>query len=171
VRQVSVVVGVVLLASGCMMGATQQREENLVRTARMFNDDLRWARFEQMTGSMPADEARAFTSRVELVRDELVIADFEVTSINFAQGSEKATVMVKLEWYTKREPTVRNTTIEEKWEFRPGGWMMVKQRRTRGDRFPLTPEPASTVTSPDRAPDPASPDSPPSTRPGAAASP
>jgi hypothetical protein len=134
------VLAAALIAGGCMMGATQQREENLVRTARLFNDDLRWARYEQMTGSMPVDEARAFTKRVELVRDELVIADFEVTSITFAQGSDKATVTVALEWYTKREPTVRATTLEETWEHRPAGWMMVKQRRTRGDRFPLTPE-------------------------------
>ena len=48
---------------------------------------------------------------------------------------------VKLEWYNKSDPSVRQATLQQRWELRGGRWMMMKQRRLRGDRFPLVPEP------------------------------
>jgi len=136
------------VAGGCAVTPAQRREETLVRTARQFNDDLRWSRYEQMTLSMRADDAQLFMGRANAVGEDLVIADYDVTSITFAPGSEKATVIVKLEWYKRQDPIVRSTTLEEKWELRDGIWLMTKQRRTRGDRFALTPEPVSTPPAP-----------------------
>jgi hypothetical protein len=36
-----------LALAGCL-SATQRREDDLIREARTFNDDLRWARWEAM---------------------------------------------------------------------------------------------------------------------------
>jgi hypothetical protein len=131
---------------GCM-GTTQRREDVLIENSRTFNDDWRWGRWDAMAGAMVREEGTAFLTRAQNLESELMLADFEVTSINFQSGSETATVIARFEWYLKRDPTVRNTTIEQLWKFQDGRWMVAKLRRTRGDRFGLVTEPASPLPS------------------------
>ena len=153
-NQRSVVAAALLLlisAAGCAVTTTQRREEQLVQNARAFNDDWRWARWDAMAGVMPKEDASAFLARAQTLEGELVVADFEVTSINFIEESKAAKVVAKFEWYLKRDPRVRYTTVEQRWENADGRWQVVKVRRTRGDRFglvtePLTPDPAPPAT-------------------------
>ena len=130
-------------ASGCAVTTTQRREELLVQNARAFNDDWRWARWDAMAGVMPKQDGTAFLARVQSLESELVVADFEVTSINFLDESKAANVVARFEWYLKRDPRIRNTTIEQRWENDDGRWQVTKLRRTHGDRFGLVTEPAS----------------------------
>jgi len=144
-----------LLGLACMMTPNQQREDTLIREARAFNDDLRWARYDQLSASLPRDEAALFLARANAVGDDLVMADFEVTSINFGPHSDTATVGVSLQWYTRRASILHSTTLEQRWEMRAGRWLMTKQRRVRGDRFPLVLEPVPPPAAP--VPPPAAP--------------
>jgi hypothetical protein len=116
----------------------------------MFNDDFRWGRYDILGQSMTPEENALFQARKNLVDTDLVIVDYEVTAVKFMQGSEAATVDVKLEWYKKSDPSVRQATLQQRWELRNGRWMMIKQRRARGDRFPLVPEPATEKTAADK---------------------
>jgi hypothetical protein len=134
-------------ALGCMT-PTQRREDDLVRDARTWNDDFRWARWDIVGQSIAPEENALFQERKNLVGTDLVIADYEVTSIRFLAGSQAATVEVSLEWYRKNDPTVRQATLQQRWERRAGRWLMVRQRRVRGDRFPLVPEPAGEKSAP-----------------------
>jgi hypothetical protein len=135
-------VAAALLAIACMT-PTQRREDTLIREARTFNDDLRWARYDQLSASLPREEAQLFMARANAVADDLVMADYEVTAINFAPGSEAATVAVQLQWYDRRASVLHSTNLEQRWEFRDGRWLVAKQRRVRGDRFPLIPDPVT----------------------------
>jgi hypothetical protein len=126
---------------GCI-APTQRRQDDLLRDARMFNDDFRWGRWDILGQSMTAEENALFQARKNLVDDNLVLADYEVTSVTFLQAAEAAVVDVKLEWYKKNDPSVRQATLQQRWEYRGARWMMIKQRRVRGDRFPLVPEPS-----------------------------
>lgn len=131
-----------LALAGCF-SAAQRREEDLMRDARIFNDDLRWARWESMGTSMPAEDKRLLLERVDLVANDLVMCDYEVKSVHFDTGSSGASVTVAIEWYLKNDPSLRKATLEQKWESRNGRWMMTKQRRSHGDRFPLVTEPVA----------------------------
>jgi hypothetical protein len=146
-RALAGVVSVACLA-GCLLTPAQRREESLVREARTFNDDLRWGRYEQMATALPRDEGRLLLARAAELGDDLVVGDFEVVSINFTNGGEAANVVVKLEWYSKRATTLRASTLEQRWELKGTRWMVMKQRRVRGDRFPLVPEPVTAPTPP-----------------------
>ncbi len=146
-----VLAATVAATAGCM-GTSQRREDTLVRLARMFNDDWRWARWDAMTTAMTSEDAATFRQRVQNIEDELVLTDYEVTSVTFATGSETATVVTKFEWYYKRDPRVRATTVEQRWEHRSGDWRVVGLRRTRGERFGLVTEP---IASTDAGPPPA----------------
>ena len=139
------------LGPGCLT-ATQEREGTLVRMARTFNDDWRWGRWEAMAGAMPPDDARRFRERVESLDEELELADFEVTAIDFGPDSKTATVVATFEWYWKSDLRVRKTTVTQRWSAETGPWTMVEVRRTRGDRFGLVPEPAAPTAGDPMAP-------------------
>jgi hypothetical protein len=161
-RGLAVSLLLVVSALGCMT-PTQRREDDLMHDARMWNDDFRWGRWDIVGQTMTAEENKLFQERKNLVDEDLVIVDYEVLAIHFLQQSEAATVDVKLQWYKKAEETVRHATLQQRWERRAGRWMMIKQRRVRGDRFPLVPEPveekpaAPAAAAPDPASHPASP--------------
>jgi hypothetical protein len=140
--------GVMGAASGCFT-AQQQREDVLIKQARMFNDDWRWARWEAMATVMPAEDAAAFRKRAQAVDEQLVLADYQVDAIEFAPDKQSASVTAWFEWYLKRDPTVRKTTVAERWEFRDGQWLMVSIRRTRGDRIGLVTEASPAPPVPD----------------------
>lgn len=127
-------------SAGCLTPA-QRREDALVRMARDLNDDLRWGRWSAVAQVLPPEEARGFLSRANAIGEELVMADYEVTAIDFGTPSDTATSQVKLDWYTQREPTVKKTTIEQRWKYKGGTWVLIEQRRTKGERFPLLLEP------------------------------
>jgi hypothetical protein len=97
---------------------------------------------------MTPEENALFQARANLVDADLVIVDYEVLGVRFMNSSEAATVDVKIQWYNKSDPSVRQATLQQRWELQGGRWMMMKQRRARGDRFPLVPEPATEKTAP-----------------------
>ncbi len=146
-RILALAMALAAFTAGCMT-PTQRREEDLIHGARMWNDDFRWARWEIVGQSLTPEENALFQERRHLVENDLVIADYEVTSVRFAKGSQAATVEVSLEWYRKSDPTVRQAALQQRWEQRAGRWLMIKQRRVRGDRFPLVPEPVDEKTAP-----------------------
>jgi hypothetical protein len=119
-RGVALVVSLLAGVAGCLT-PTQRREDDLMREARTWNDDFRWERWDIVGQSMTPEENALFQARKNLVDADLVIADYEVTSVRFLQNSQAA--------------------MQQRWELRGGRWMMIKQRRVRGDRFPLVPEP------------------------------
>jgi hypothetical protein len=135
------------VGTGCLT-TTQRREDALLENARIFNDDWRWGRWDALAGSMVRDEGTAFLARAQSLESQLVLADFEVTSINFEDGSDSAKVLARFEWYLKNDPVVRNTTVEQLWKYQDGRWQVAKLRRTRGDRFGLVTEPAAVQPAP-----------------------
>ena len=150
-RRLAPKVALLFCALGCMT-PTQRRQDDLMHDARMWNDDFRWGRWEIVGQSLLPEENALFQERRNLVADDLVIADYEVTGVRFLEGSRAATVDVALEWYKKSDPTVRQSTLQQRWERGADRWMMIKQRRVRGARFPLVPEPVEEKAAPPSAP-------------------
>ncbi len=134
--------------TACWLTPAQQREETLVREARAMNDDLRWERYEQVSKSMPPEDGRLFLHRANAVAEELVMGDSDVESITFGVPSTTAVVVAKLSWYYKRDGVVKSTTVEQRWKQEGGLWVLVKQRRLRGERFPLVTEPVAPAPEP-----------------------
>jgi hypothetical protein len=129
------------LASPACFSAGQRREEALTREARMFTDDLRWARWQAVIGAMARAEGEAFAARVATLEDEIELGDEDITAINFAPGAESATVVARLQWFYKRDLRARSTVVEQQWEYHSGRWQVMKLRRLRGERLGLVTEP------------------------------
>lgn len=126
--------------SACLSPA-QQRQDTLLRLSREFNNDVRWGRYDTALAHFEASEGARFLERVELVGEDLVIADHEMTSIKFEDSGTKARTVAVFEWYSQREPVIRKTSVAQDWTFEEGAWRLTKQVRLRGPRFPLVTEP------------------------------
>ena len=99
-----------------------------------------WGRYEQVSRFLPEQESQALLARKADLGDDFAMADDEVTSIQFAPGADEATVVTEFTWYNQRRALVRKSTIEQRWRWDDGRWMVAEQRRIHGDRFPLVPE-------------------------------
>lgn len=152
-RTLTLLLWLAVVAVGCMT-PRQLREDEFLTEARAWNDDFRWGRWDIVGQSMAPEENARFQERRHLVDADLVIVDYEVTSVRFLQNSDAAAVDVMIEWYKKSDPSIRHTNLQQRWENRTGHWMMIKERRVRGDRFPLVPEPAGEKGSPPPAGEP-----------------
>lgn len=99
-----------------------------------------------MTVHLAADEAERFMARKNGLGDDFEMADDEVVSIHFKDGGTRAEVTVDFTWYNQRRALVRRTVVAQDWHFRDGRWVCAAQRRLRGDRLPLIPEPMAQGT-------------------------
>lgn len=136
----TLLLGALALAFSCATPG-QNRREALVKTAREYNDGLRWRRYQDVTPHLAADEAQAFLARSAALGDDLQMADQEVSSIRFDDDGLRAAVTVQFTWYNQRRALVRTTIVAEDWRYNDGRWICAAQRRVSGDRFPLVPEP------------------------------
>jgi|GEM_PF-1234818 len=144
VRRKLMSVGLATLAvasfvAGCMTPA-QEKQDNLLRNSRELNNDIRWARYDTAAAHFEAAEGLRFLRRADLVAEELVIADHEMTSIKFDAPPVKAKTVAQFEWYMKNDLVIHKTLVEQSWELSSGTWRITSQRRLRGQRFPLVPE-------------------------------
>jgi hypothetical protein len=150
-RAIMIVASVLLSLGGACLTPAQNRQDALVRITHQYNDGLRWGRYQDVTPHLAADEAARFMARTGTLADDFEMADNEVTSINFQDGGTRAEVTVAFTWYNQRRSLVRRTVVGQDWRFVDGRWICAAQRRLRGDRFPLVPEPiAQASSSPDR---------------------
>jgi hypothetical protein len=131
----------------CMTPA-QNRQDALVRITHEYNDGLRWGRYRDVTSHLAADEAERFLARTGALEEDFEVADEEVTSITFRDAGMSADVTVDFTWYNQRRSLVRRTVVGQSWRFDGGRWFCAAQRRLRGDRFPLVPEPVAQASPP-----------------------
>jgi hypothetical protein len=145
-------IAALLVAVGCVTPA-QNRQDGLIRITREYNDGLRWRRYQDVTPHLATDEAQRFLARTAALSDDFEMADDEISSVTFQDNGMRADVAVEFTWYSQRRALVRRTLVAQDWRFQEGRWVCAAQRRVRGDRFPLIPEPmtASTAVPPPRS--------------------
>ncbi len=134
----------VVAPMGCM-APVQRREDGLTKAAVEYNNELRWGRYEQLARFLTPEESQALLVRKHDLGEDFAIADNELGLVKFQPGSEKATVVTEIAWYDQRRAVVNRSTIEQRWEWTNGRWMLATQHRVHGVRFPLVPEPLAKV--------------------------
>jgi hypothetical protein len=121
-------------------GATQKAEP-LDQGIYRYNDSVRWQRLEQAAQYIPpAERAAFFDERVEL-EDELRISMYDIRRVELAEDESQAVVYVEYEWYLDSRGTVHKTTSRQHWEQHGKRWLLVEERRERGEPMPGLAEP------------------------------
>ena len=127
---------VVSSVTGCATQADGMQEK-LYETTRAYNRALRWADYDRAAAYVPAESEDAFLDDHGKYEEELVMIDYNLTRLKMEKGQGIATCRVNLSWHTDRDVVVRDTEVEQVWQFYKGQWFLVDERRVDGDPLAL----------------------------------
>jgi hypothetical protein len=112
-------------------------QEKLYETTRAYNRALRWADYDRAAEYVPAEAENEFLDDHGQYDEELVMIDYNLTRLKMEQQQGIATCRVKLSWHTDRDVVVRDTEVEQVWQFFQGQWFLVDERRVDGEPLAL----------------------------------
>ncbi len=127
----------VIVACG---GLSPKSEDTLEEAIRVYNEGVRWARYEVAAKHVPPTQRSQFVDDWDERAKELKITDYEVVKVEQKRSSE-AKVEIKVEWYKDSEGKVHETRAVQTWERHGKVWFVVDESRLRGTEMPGLPEP------------------------------
>jgi hypothetical protein len=122
--------------TGCATAADGMQEK-LYETTRAYNRSLRWADYDRAAAYVPPESEDAFLDDHGKFEEELVMIDYNLTRLKMEKQQGIATCRVKLSWHTDRSNVVRDTEVEQVWQFFEGQWYLVDERRVDGEPLAL----------------------------------
>jgi hypothetical protein len=129
-----ILAAITLLAfAGC--GAAPKKGEDLMESVMTYNEGVRWDRLTAAASRVPPAEREDFVDERDELAEDLEITDWEVKRVT-DKGSDAAFVHVKYTWYKSDEGIVHETHAKQSWERKGKAWLIVDERRTRGEEMP-----------------------------------
>jgi hypothetical protein len=116
--------------AGCATADGMQ--EKFYDASRGYNRSLRWGDFDRAADYLPPISVDAFLETHEEVADKLLILDYQLTRLQLDKMSGKAGSRVEVRWHTDDSTIVRETVVDQQWQFWEGSWYLVDERRARG---------------------------------------
>lgn len=133
-RRILGIAGIVALGlAGC--GAAPKSGEDLMTSVRTYNEGIRWDRLTAAASRVPPPEREDFVDERDELGENLKISDWEVKRV-MDKRKDQAYVHVKYTWYLNSEGIVRETHAKQTWERKGKAWLIVDERRTRGEEMP-----------------------------------
>jgi hypothetical protein len=129
-------VGLCGVAAGACSGGTSK--EQLSDSLTLFTDAMRWAQWDTASSYVAAEKRKAYLEAHDKLADLIDISDLEVTRRVMAPDGKSMTVVITLSWLAKNDPVLKKTVLEQRWEPR-STWVIVKEKRLRGDPLPEPP--------------------------------
>lgn len=134
---------VVIVSAGCGSGLGGSAMENLTDSVRVYNDGVRWGRFETAANFLPPKQRTKWVDDEDARSKDLRITEYDVVSVE-PKGELEAKVHIKVGWYKLDSATVHETHEMQTWERHGKNWLIVDDTRSRGDEMPGLAEPLMT---------------------------
>jgi hypothetical protein len=123
-----------LAAAGC--GAAQRDPEPLDQAVRVYNEGVRWQRFDDAASRLPADRRDDFLDQQDQLHDDLRISEYDVIRVRYDGKQRRARVQIKYTWYLESRGVVHETHAVQTWHRGDEIWVMRGERYLRGERMP-----------------------------------
>jgi hypothetical protein len=130
---------VMFVLAACGPGLGAAATENLTDSVRLYNDGVRWQRWETAASYLPVKDRSKWVDDEDERGKDLKITDYDVVRID--PKGDTAKVQIKMSWYKTTEATVHETHAMQTWERHGKNWLLVDETRQRGDEMPGLPEP------------------------------
>lgn len=136
VRRISTLslAGLVLALSPLLMtlacGAQPRTPRDVLEDDVMeFHRNLRWARYDEASVYVSPQMREAFLQRYRDLGDDFQVTEFEIQSIELADGRERAVVLVWYQAVLMPNPTVQETVYRETWDYddEARAWQLVER--------------------------------------------
>jgi hypothetical protein len=126
-----------LLAVAACSGSATSREQ-LSDNLTLFTDAMRWQQWDTASNYVAPEARKGYLEVHERLADLIDVTDLEVTRRVMAADGKSMSVVITLSWLAKNDPVMKKTVLEQRWEPRRS-WVIVKERRLRGDPLPEPP--------------------------------
>jgi hypothetical protein len=141
-----------LASPGC--GAAQRDVEPLDASLRVYNDGLRWQRFDDSASRLPAAQRDDFLDERDQLHEDLRISDYEVIRVRYDGKQRRAKVQIKYTWYLESRGVVHETHAVQTWQRGDTIWILRNERFLRGEPMPGLDGDASKSETPAATPEP-----------------
>ena len=131
-RRILAAIAIVAFA-GC--AAAPKKGEDLMESVMTYNEGVRWDRLTAAASRVPPAEREDFVDERDELSEDLEITDWEVKRVT-DRSDHQAYVHVKYTWYKSDEGIVHETHAKQSWERKGKAWLIVDERRTRGEEMP-----------------------------------
>lgn len=127
-----------LLASIALSGcaATQRKTEPLADSVRVYNDGVRWQRFDEAATRLPASLRDDFLDQRDQLHEDLRISDYEIIRVRQDAKGKRARVQIKYTWYLDSRGKVHETHAVQTWQQGEEIWILKGERFLRGEPMP-----------------------------------
>lgn len=129
-----------LLVSACV--TVDNLQSKLRETTAEYNRGIRWGDIDRAAEHLPAESQQAFLDQYEMVKEDLVIVDYEMTRLDYDTTTGVATSRARIDWHMDRVLVVKTTEIDQTWQFYDGRFVLVDERRSGGDPLAIFAEAA-----------------------------
>ncbi len=109
---------------------------------RGYSEGLRWQKYPQAAVRIPPAEREEFLDEQDELETDLRIGDYEITRLRVDKSKNRASVRIRWTWHRDSEGIVHTTTSHQTWQRRGKRWLMVEERRLKGEAMPGVPEPS-----------------------------
>ena len=117
------------LLSGCLtaVGMHKKASEDLTKSAKLFNDYVRWSNADKASEFVDKDTRAKFVDwRIDLDK-ALEITDVRVGATDFGKESQDATVIVTWTFFRKNEGTEQTKVGTEHWYRKDQKWFVKNE--------------------------------------------
>lgn len=122
-----------MFSLGCAI--VEGPKEKLSKSAFMFNEGLRWGRYDDVLPVVDQKHLEHFMDVHKEWGRDVQISSAEIASSTYNEEDRTARIQVTFVWYRKKEMVVRTTVTLQNWEYREGHWIMVAEEFKSGDPF------------------------------------
>jgi hypothetical protein len=102
-----------------------------------YNGALRWGDIDRAADYLPVTSKREFMNRHEEVREQLVIVEYEMQRLDLDHERGVAASRALITWHTDDVLIVKNTMVDQLWQFHEGDFVLVDERRAGGEPLPI----------------------------------
>jgi len=122
------------LCAACAASLSEGRRTAALQAyAQKFNDALRWRSYAVCERLLAPEAQQPFRERVVARQEDLRVTDAEITGVTWSEDRFVATVQVRVAWTILPSITEQRGTLEQRWEDRQAGWLLVRMAVAGGD--------------------------------------
>ncbi len=122
------------LALAC--GGSSQRSADLVRDVRAYGNGLRWRDFPAAAMHVAPARRPDFLERRETLDEDLRIADWDMTRLEYDDTRYRAEVQIEYTWLLDSRGLVHKTVSRQWWSRHGDVWLLDREVRVRGEPMP-----------------------------------
>ena len=103
---------------------------------RGYNNGIRWRDFSAAALRVAPPERTEFLDRRDKLDEDLRIADWEMTRLEYDDSRHRAVVQVEYTWLLDSRGIVHKTVARQFWARHGDKWLLDREERLRGDPMP-----------------------------------